>query len=258
MITSELLEAYLACPMKCYLQLIGERRSENKFATWYQAQQESYRRTGIRRLEASLSHGSACGQIEPSRLKEARWQLALDQTFDADDLSANIHAIQRFPTKGGSSEFVPIRFVHLNKPSRANRMTAAFDAIVLSKVARQPIGVAKIIHGDAWTTMKVQVAAQLRELTKIVEKLRTLLAASSPPDLVLNRHCPECELRDRCWEKAMEKDDLSLLARLSLTEIARQMERSKSSVRSRALKIKVAIARDRNPMQKTLRPSAGL
>jgi hypothetical protein len=43
MITSELLEAYLACPMKCYLQLIGERRSENKFATWYQAPQESYR-----------------------------------------------------------------------------------------------------------------------------------------------------------------------------------------------------------------------
>jgi DNA-directed RNA polymerase specialized sigma24 family protein len=48
------------------------------------------------------------------------------------------------------------------------------------------------------------------------------------------------------------------LSGLSLTEIARQMERSKSSVRSRALKIKVAIARDRNPMQKTLRPSAGL
>jgi hypothetical protein len=47
------------------------------------------------------------------------------------------------------------------------------------------------------------------------------------------------------------------LSGLSLAEIARQMERSKSSVRSRALKIKVA-ARDRNPMQKTLRPSAGL
>jgi DNA-directed RNA polymerase specialized sigma24 family protein len=45
---------------------------------------------------------------------------------------------------------------------------------------------------------------------------------------------------------------------LSLAEIAKQMERSKSSVRSRALKVKVAIARDRNPMQKTLRPSAGL
>jgi hypothetical protein len=35
----------------------------------------------------------------------------------------------------------------------------------------------------------------------------------------------------------------------SLAEIAHQMVRSKSSVRSRALKIEIAIARDRNRMQ---------
>jgi hypothetical protein len=40
---------------------------------------------------------------------------------------------------------------------------------------------------------------------------------------------------------------------LSLAEIATQMERSKSSVRARALKMNIAIARDRNPMR-----SAGL
>jgi hypothetical protein len=45
---------------------------------------------------------------------------------------------------------------------------------------------------------------------------------------------------------------------LSLAEIAHQMRRSKSSVRSRALKITVVIARDRNPMQLPLRPSIGL
>jgi hypothetical protein len=35
----------------------------------------------------------------------------------------------------------------------------------------------------------------------------------------------------------------------SLVQIAHQMVRSTSSVRSRALKIEIAIARDRNPMQ---------
>jgi predicted RecB family nuclease len=221
MITSELLEAYLACPMKCYLQLTGERCSENEFSDWYQAEKESYRRTGIRRLESILSHGSAYRQIEPSRLKKTRWQLAFDQTFNVDDLSANIPAIQRSPTKDGSSEFIPIRFVHMNKLSRVDKMTAAFDAIVLSKIAHQPVGVAKIIHGDSWTTIKVQVAAQLRELTKTISRLRHFLIASAPPDLILNRHCPECEFRDRCRKKAIEKDDLSLLARLTYKERTR-------------------------------------
>jgi hypothetical protein len=43
------------------------------------------------------------------------------------------------------------------------------------------------------------------------------------------------------------------LSGLSLAEIAGQMERSKSSVRARALKMNIAIAYDRNPMQTTAR-----
>jgi len=214
-ITSELLEAYLACPTKCYLQSNGEECSENRFAALYQTQKDSYRQAGVRRLEGSLPQGLARGQIEPQDLKNARWQLALDQAFSTDDLSANIHAIRRASTTGSSSEFTPVRFVHLNRPSRANKMAAVFDAIVLSKFTGQPVSAAKIIHGDAWTTMKVRVAAHVRELTKMFGKMRVLLAAASPPDLVLNRHCPECEFRDRCRKKAIEKDDLSLLTGLT-------------------------------------------
>jgi hypothetical protein len=39
------------------------------------------------------------------------------------------------------------------------------------------------------------------------------------------------------------------LSGVSLAEIAHQMQRGKSSVRNRALKMKIPIARDRNPMQ---------
>lgn len=35
------------------------------------------------------------------------------------------------------------------------------------------------------------------------------------PDLVLNRHCAECEFQSRCRKLAVEKDDLSLLAGMS-------------------------------------------
>jgi hypothetical protein len=64
-ITSELLEAYLACPMKCYLQSNGEKCSGNKFSAWYETQKESYRRVGTRRLEASLPQGLIRNQIAP-------------------------------------------------------------------------------------------------------------------------------------------------------------------------------------------------
>jgi len=49
----------------------------------------------------------------------------------------------------------------------------------------------------------------------------------TPPTLVLNRHCGECEFQARCRQKTIEKDDLSLLAGLSPKE--RQKLRSKGS-----------------------------
>jgi hypothetical protein len=45
---------------------------------------------------------------------------------------------------------------------------------------------------------------------------------------------------------------------LSLTEIAQQMQRGVSSVRSRARKNAIAIARDRNPMQAPIKTSTDL
>jgi hypothetical protein len=144
-ITSELLEAYLACPMKCYLRSSGEKCSENKFFVWYETQKESYRRVGARRLEASVPHQELIrNQIAPRNFRKAQWQLALNQVLDTDDLSATIHAIQRIPKEGRLSEFIPVRFVHLNKLSRANKMAAVFDAIVLSKVAGQPLNSIRI------------------------------------------------------------------------------------------------------------------
>lgn len=46
------------------------------------------------------------------------------------------------------------------------------------------------------------------------------------------------------------------LSGFSLTEISNQMRRGTSSVRSRALKLNIALARDRNAMVKPLKASA--
>src|SRR6266404_1842597 len=223
LITSELLEAYLACPTKCYLRSIGEVGSGNTYAAWYQTRNELYRREGMGRMTASTAQELVSCRIEPSRLKKARWQLTLDQLFRSDELEACIHAVQRTPGDGKpqTSEFTTIRFIRANKLSRANRITAGFEALVLSKSLSRPIGVAKIIHGDDSTEIKIRGGTVLRELTKAIGHIRKLLAAASPPDLVLNRHCPECQFRDQCRKKAIEKDDLSLLAGLTDNERTR-------------------------------------
>ena len=73
----------------------------------------------------------------------------------------------------------------------------------------------KIIHGDNYSTLKVRTSVLTNEVRKVTRKIAILLSSNSPPDLVLNRHCAECEFQARCRQKAIEKDDLSLLSRMT-------------------------------------------
>jgi predicted RecB family nuclease len=142
-------------------------------------------------------------------------------------LETCLHLVERVPAegRGKAAQFVPIRFIFFNKLSKDDKLLLAYNALVLGQVLGRDIAVGKVIHGDDHATLKVKTSALAGEVRKRLEKIAALLSSSAPPDLVLNRHCAECEFHDRCRMIAVEKDDLSLLATMSAKE--RQKLRSK-------------------------------
>ena len=160
-------------------------------------------------------------------LKSAKWQLGFDVFATSHTLETRLDAVERVPPagRGKSTQFIPIRFVFTNKIGKDEKLLLAFDTFVLSDILGREISVGKIIHGDNRTTLKVRTSAPTGEVRKRIEKITTLLSSPSPPDLILNRHCAECEFQARCRKLAVEKDDLSLLAGMSAKE--RQKLRSK-------------------------------
>ena len=101
----------------------------------------------------------------------------------------------------------------------------AFDALVLSEMLGREISLGRIIHGDRHTKLNVRTLPLAKEVQKLILKIEAMLSSHSPPDLVLNRHCVECEFQARCRQKAIEKDDLSLLG--GMTEQDRKKFNSK-------------------------------
>jgi predicted RecB family nuclease len=108
--------------------------------------------------------------------------------------------------------------VSRNKLHRDDKLLLALDARVLSEVHRRGVSLGKIMYGENYATLKVKTSASATEVRKLTDKIGTLLASPSPPDLVLNRHCGECEFESRCRQKAIEKDALSLLAGMTEKE----------------------------------------
>jgi predicted RecB family nuclease len=262
-ITPRLFEAHLKCPTKCWLRAAGEPPTGNTYAEWVQSQTESYHAAGTNRLLTKRPQDECAISPSADSLKVAKWRIAagvaaqasmpassgsvspperkaagtpgqladgisaLSPQVEPNVLESCLHAIERVPSEGRGkvAQFIPIRFVFTNKLSTDDKLLLAFDTFVLSQVLGREVNVGKIIHGDDHATLKVKTSAHTGEVRKRLERIAVLLSNPAPPDLVLNRHCAECEFQARCRKMAVEKDDLSLLAGMSAKE--RQKLRSK-------------------------------
>ncbi len=219
-ITAHLFEAFVKCPTKCYLRSLGETETENAYTDWFRIQNESFHREGIKCLTEGAAPDELVAGSPGVNLKTAKWRLALNLAARARNLESSIHAVERVSSEeqGQPAQFIPIRFIFTNKLTSHDKLLLAFDAFVLSEMLRCEVAHGRIIHGDNHTTLKVKTSALASKVRKLSTKITTFLSSHSAPDLVLNRHCVECEFQARCRQKAIEKDDLSLLSSMGEKE----------------------------------------
>jgi predicted RecB family nuclease len=254
-ITPRLFEAYLECPTKCWLKSINESPTGNAYAEWVETQTESYSAEGMNRLRSGALVRGCTVVPEIKNLKGAERLLAVDvpgqtrkfpstevrnrtketptrseapnsaskinesvvTSISKVNVESRLHAVERIPEKGpgNPAQFLPIRFVFKNKLAKNSKLLLALDALVLSETLGRKISLGKIIHGDHLSMQRVKIVGLLSQVRKHIENIAALVSRSSPPELVLNRHCIECEFQLRCRQKAIEKDDLSLLSGMS-------------------------------------------
>ncbi len=99
-ITSQLLEAYVKCPTKCWLRRAGENATGNAYALWVQAKNESCRVEGIKRLVANVPDGGCVVASPTENLKTATWQMAADVPAEAPNIETRIPIVERAPSRG--------------------------------------------------------------------------------------------------------------------------------------------------------------
>jgi len=218
--TSDLFAAFLKCPTMCYLRSLGETGAGNEYADWVRVQADSYRAAGVDRLRAETPQDECMASPSPDELKRANWRIAVDVLAGTAALESHIHALERVSAvaQGKASQLVPIRFFPNNKLGSEDKLRLGFDALALSEMLGRKIDLGRIVHGADKVPAKVKTHALVGEVGKLTGKAVALLSSTSPPDLVLNRHCGECEFQARCRQRAIEKDGLTLLANLKEKE----------------------------------------
>ena len=219
-ISSQLFEAYLYCRTKCWLHSRAEPVSGNMYAQWARAHNEAYYPEGLKRAFATYPQSARAVNPPISKsLNDATWHLAIDVHLRTNDLESRLQAVETMRSEGrGPVQFVPYHFAFSNEVTKNDKLSLAFDALVLSKAVGREVSLGKITHGDGYSTQKVKLSSLASHVQKMIKEITTLLADDTPPDLVLNRHCSQCEFQARCRQRAREQDELSLLSSMSENE----------------------------------------
>jgi predicted RecB family nuclease len=222
-LTDELLAAYLKCPYKAHLKLPGAAGEQSEYAHMQARLMAEYRTAARQAL--LQARGLEIGTLLTSALRDALRSgapLILDATLSDADESCHLDALELAAGKavGSCGVYVPVLFTPQERVTRDDRLRLAFGAAILARLQGVQPDSGRIVHGRQFKVSRVGLGTLSGPASDPVGQIRVLGPSATPPPLLLNRHCAECEFRRTCRAAAVEKDDLSLLRGLSPKDIA--------------------------------------
>ena len=226
-VTQEVFDAFLKCPTKSYLKSKNAVGVCSEFGEWQQRVQERFKQAAWRQLRSTVPEDELHVGTPPLRaLENRRYRVIIDYTVDLPTIHSRLHALKLAPSDNAvDCPYIPIRFVQRETVTAADKLLLAFDALALWQASGKMPRTGRIIHGREHARVTVLLAGLLDKARLILGNIAAQQAKGTPPPLVLNKHCGECEFQSRCRQIAIEKDDLRLLSNMTEKERRKQHDK---------------------------------
>jgi predicted RecB family nuclease len=214
-LTAAILMAFLKCPMKARLLMLGDSPQDSYFSDLEAGISSMYKSRAWQRLH---DRGEL---VEPTTFRQIvgggddgtgkRW-------FDCDTavcdlaLSHQGPAERRTRKSAPGGRVIPVFFSPWEKPELTGSLLICFGALSLSQVSRTQVETGMLVYGDTLRRRTVRISDHAAQLNRILGEIGSLLPSGRDPPLVLSAHCSVCDFASRCRGVAIERDDLSLLS----------------------------------------------
>ncbi|MCP4366772.1 MAG: TM0106 family RecB-like putative nuclease [Deltaproteobacteria bacterium] len=215
MITSEVTVAYTQCKLKAYLLLFTDKKStRHGYTTTLEEKARKNRakyfnKIKMERPEAEHYFSDGMRRGTP---------ILLEAILSFDDMKAYADAIAIIGETSSKKtySYAPTLVVGTHKISKEQKFQLAFIGYVLSHFQKEK-PVSGTIIGSGNNVQKIKIEVLYKEVGTVLKNLKTWTQNSNmePPPIILNKHCLPCPFQKDCEVQAIEKDDLSLLSRMS-------------------------------------------
>jgi len=210
-ITSEVAVAYSYCSRKAFLLLSSD---ENKEPHEYVRIIENQARINQNKYLNILKQNNInLDPYDPNNIKEGS-DFLVRATLKAKNLESYCDVLMKIQDKSsfGKYSYEPIIVVGTHNITKEQKIKLAFDGYVLGDIQNK-LPVFGTVIGAGEQTQKLKLDSVYKKLRPIIQNLEKWIVTSpvEPPPVILNKHCPYCQFRMDCKEKAEKDDDLSLL-----------------------------------------------
>jgi predicted RecB family nuclease len=221
-ISRHIIESFLNCKYKAYLELAGEHGIRSDYALLLDESRDEARRRAIDKILA-LHHGDRVEQdvvLSQATLKRGA-AFILNATLENAHSVLVIDGLKRVPrpSKLGNFHYVPVPFSADRQVRKHHRSMLEVYGLILGQLQGRAPENGIVWHGNKCCATRTRLNADPRKAERLLNELRQMQNAEAPPRLVLNDHCHVCEFRQRCHQQALQEDNISLLRGMKEKEV---------------------------------------
>ncbi len=221
-ITRDVIEAYISCKTKAHLKLAGQQGIVSDYEALLVENRQGVRQRAIDKIISRISPADVTSkQPLTAALLRAGSSYVLDTILENDMFSINFDGLKRVDEPSGLGDFhyVPMLFHEGRTVGKDQKLLLEVMGLLLLPIQGKFPDHGIIWHGRDCTLSKVRLNSDTQSSQNILRDLNEMVIATSAPRLLLNKHCPICEFRQRCHDEAVKEDNLSLLRGMGEKEI---------------------------------------
>ncbi|MEO8149770.1 MAG: TM0106 family RecB-like putative nuclease [Bacteroidia bacterium] len=203
-VNNEILNNFIRCQYKAYLKNKQQTGIISDYEILYkqlkQTQKNNFEKTLFDKL---IFSNTTFENIIP---KEG---VALNLKFENENIDLTLDGIEFISKKN----IIPIFITPFEKVTKTDKLFLALQASYIQNEFNLQVESCKVVFGKNIRQTKFKLSSFTKTIKKTIGELNKILSDSSEPSLILNNHCPVCEFRNYCKEKAKTDGNMSLLDR---------------------------------------------
>lgn len=221
-ITQDILESYVFCRSKAYLQWTGEYGKPSDYAMFLTQSRDEVRRKAMAKMLAQAHKAQVVqGALLTTAVLRQGPLFVLDAHVEDGPFCLALDGLKQVPGEStlGAFHYIPLLYYEGRHIRREQRFMLTLYGLFLSRLQGRMPDSGIIWHGQACHATKVRLPPDLRRAEQCLREVQEMAKAVAPPPLLLNQHCQVCAFRQRCHDQAVREENLSLLRGMSEKEM---------------------------------------